>query len=174
MAAPHPLRTLARRAHALAEAVGALLLAVIFIAFIVQVLFRYAFNFPVGWTSDLAVAAWLWLVLWGAAFVLKDDDEIRFDLLSSAVGRRARIGMGIAGALAIVVLFALSLPAAYAYVSFMKVERTSYLKIRFDVMYSIYLIFAVAVIARYLWKLVFLLRGREPAAADITQGSSAL
>jgi TRAP-type C4-dicarboxylate transport system permease small subunit len=161
------LRTLARRAHQAAEGLAALLLAVIFVGFIVQVVFRYAFNFPVGWTSDLAVAAWLWLVLWGAAFVLKDDDEVRFDLLSGAVGRRARIGMGI-------VLFAMSLPAAYSYVSFMKVERTSYLKIRFDWMFSIYIIFSVAVIARYLWKLAFLLRGREPATIDITKGSSAL
>jgi TRAP-type C4-dicarboxylate transport system permease small subunit len=53
------------------------LLAVIFVAFIIQIVFRYAFNFPVGWTSELSVAAWLWLVLWGAAFVLRDEDEIR-------------------------------------------------------------------------------------------------
>jgi TRAP-type C4-dicarboxylate transport system permease small subunit len=169
-----PLRTLAQRAHLAAEAVAALLLAVIFVGFIIQIVFRYAFNFPVGWTADLSVAAWLWLVLWGAAFVLKDDDEIRIDLLTGAVGRRARIGMAIVAAVAIVVLFAMSLPAAYSYVSFMKVERSSYLKIRFDWMYSIYIIFALAVIARYLWKLGFLLRGREPTSIDITKGSSAL
>lgn len=174
MPATPPLRSLARRAHQAAEAVAALLLALIFVAFIVQIVFRYVFNFPVGWTSDLSVAAWLWLVLWGAAFVLKDQDEIRFDLLTGAVGRRARIGMAIVGALALVVLFAMSLPAAYAYVSFMKVENTSYLKIRFDWMYSIYIVFSVAVIARYLWKLAFLLRGREPASIDITKSSSAL
>lgn len=174
MPAPHALRTLARRAHQAAEAIAALLLAVIFVGFLVQIVFRYAFNFPVGWTADLSVAAWLWLVLWGAAFVLKDDDEIRIDLLTSVVGRRARIGMGIVAAVAIVVLFAMSLPAAYSYVSFMKVERTSYLKIRFDWMYSIYIIFSVAVIARYLWKLWFLVRGQEPASIDITKGSSAL
>jgi TRAP-type C4-dicarboxylate transport system permease small subunit len=168
------LRKVAERSHRFAEGVAAALLALIFVAFIVQIVFRYAFNFPVGWTSDLAVAAWLWLVLWGAAFVLKDQDEIRFDLLSSAVGRRTRIGMGIVGAAAIVVLFAMSLPAAYDYVSFMKVERTSYLKIRFDWMYSIYILFAVAVIARYLWKLAFLLRGRDPETTDITKSSSAL
>ena len=34
--------------------------------------------------------------------------------------------------------------------------------------------FAVAVVVRYLWKLAFLLRGREPATIDITKGSSAL
>lgn len=174
MAAAHPLRTLARRAHSAAEAVAALLLAVIFVGFIIQIVFRYAFNFPVGWTSDLAVAAWLWLVLWGAAFVLKDQDEIRLDLLTGAVGRHARIGMAIVGALAIVVLLAMSLPAAYAYISFMKVERTSYLKIPFNWMFSIYIVFSVAVIVRYLWKLAFLLRGREPASIDATHGSSAL
>jgi len=52
-----PERTLAQRAHGFAEAVSALLLAVIFVAFIIQIVFRYAFNFPVGWTSELSVAA---------------------------------------------------------------------------------------------------------------------
>ena len=174
MAGSQALRTLARRAHRFAEAVAALLLAVIFVSFIVQIVFRYAFNLPVGWTSDLAVAAWLWLVLWGAAFVLKDEDEIRIDLLTSAVGRRARIAMGIVAAAAAVVLFSMSLPAAYDYVSFMKVERSSYLKIRFDWMFSIYLIFALAVIVRYLCKLACLLRGREPQPIDVTKNSSAL
>ena len=163
-----------RPLHRFAEAVAAFLLAVIVVAFLVQIVMRYAFNWPVGWTTEVSLAAWLWLVLWGAAFVLKDEDEIRIDLLTSAVGRRTRMGMAILGALAIVVLFSMSLPAAYEYVSFMKVERSSYLKIRFDWMYSIYIIFAVAVIGRYLWKLAFLLRGREPASIDITKGSSAL
>jgi hypothetical protein len=48
---------------------------------------RYLFNWPVGWTTELSLAAWLWLVLWGAAFVLKDDEEIRID--SFADRRRA-------------------------------------------------------------------------------------
>jgi hypothetical protein len=53
------------------------------------------FNFPIGWTSELTVVAWLWLVLWGSAFVLKESEEIRFDLLYGAAGPRARIAMGI-------------------------------------------------------------------------------
>ena len=63
------------------------MLAVMFVAFIVQIVFRYFFNLPVGWTSELTVATWLWLVLWGAAFVVKEREEIRFDLIS---GRRPR------------------------------------------------------------------------------------
>jgi TRAP-type C4-dicarboxylate transport system permease small subunit len=47
----------------------------------------------------------------------------------------------------------MSLPASYSYVTFMKVEKSSYLGIRMDILYSIYLVFAVAVIARALRRL---------------------
>jgi len=157
-----------------AENVAAAMLAVMFAAFIIQVVFRYFFNFPVGWAAELSVVMWLWLVLWGAAFVLRDDEEIRFDLLSASVGRRARIMMGIVSGVALVVLYGVSLPATYSYVTFMKVEKASYLKVRMDWLFSIYILFLVAILARYLWRLSYLLRGREPDRADPTQASSGL
>ena len=157
-----------------AENAAAAMLAVMFAAFIIQIVFRYLFNFPVGWTSELTVVMWLWLVLFGSAFVLTEKEEIRFDLLYSSVGPRARIGMAIVFALAIVLLYGVSLKPSYAYVSFMKVEKSSYLKIPMDWLYSIYLIFLVAVIARYLWLLWRLLRGIDPEAADVTKLSSGL
>jgi C4-dicarboxylate transporter DctQ subunit len=157
-----------------AESIAAAMLAVMFVAFIVQIVFRYFFNFPIGWAAELSVVMWLWLVLFGAAFVLRDDEEIRFDLLSAAAGRRARIVMGFVAALALVVLYGLSLPATYDYVSFMKVEKASYLKIRMDWLFSIYVVFLVAILARYLWKLWQLVRGREVEVHDATQASSGL
>ena len=158
--------------HRFAEAVAAALLAVIFIAFIVQIALRYLFNWPVGWTTELSLAAWLWLVLWGAAFVLKDDEEIRIDLLAGRASQRTRRLIGAIGAVSLIVLFGMSLPASYAYVTFMKVEKSSYLGIRMDVMYSIYLVFAVAVIARSLRQLV---RGPPaPSVGDAAAPPSAL
>jgi len=145
-----------------------------FVAFIIQIVFRYLFNFPIGWTSELTVIMWLWLVLWGAAFVVRESDEIRFDLLSGAMGKRTRIAMGIITAVALVVLYAASFPATWKYVTFMKVERTAYLGIRFDWLFSIYLAFAAAVIVRYLWILSHLLRGEEPEQIDLTKSSSGL
>jgi len=157
-----------------AENVAAAMIGVMFVAFIIQIVFRYLFNFPIGWTSELTVIMWLWLVLWGAAFVVRESDEIRFDLLSGAMGRRTRIAMGIITAVALVVLYAASFPATWKYVTFMKVERTAYLGIRFDWLFSIYLAFAVAVIVRYVWILSHLLRGEEPEQADLTKSSSGL
>jgi C4-dicarboxylate transporter DctQ subunit len=157
-----------------AENVAAGLLAVMFVAFIVQIVFRYFLNFPIGWTSELSVITWLWLVLWGAAFVVKESEEIRFDLVYGAVGPRTRRVMGIITGLSIVILYAASLPATVNYVSFMKVEKTSYLKIPFDGLFSIYVFFLVAVIVRYLWILSHLLRGKDPEAPDSTKVSSGL
>jgi TRAP-type C4-dicarboxylate transport system permease small subunit len=148
-----------------AENVLATLLGVMFVAFLLQIVFRYFFNFPVGWTSELTVAAWLWLVLWGSAFVLRENEEIRFDLLYSAVGRRTRRVMGILAGVFLVALYALSFPATWSYVTFMKVERSSYLHVRLDWMYSIYVVFLVAVIVRYVWILWRLVRGKEPEAS---------
>ena len=157
-----------------AENVAAAMLAVMFAAFIIQIVFRYLFNFPIGWTSELTVVLWLWMVLWGSAFVLTDKEEIRFDLIYSSVPPRVRIAMAIVFALSIVALYAASFPASWAYVVFMKVEKSSYLKIRLDWLYSIYLVFLVAIIARYLWLLGGLLRGRDPEAGDVTKVSSGL
>ena len=157
-----------------AENVAAGLLAVMFVAFLVQIVFRYALNFPIGWTSELTIITWLWLVLWGAAFVVKESEEIRFDLIYSAVGRRTRRAMGVITGVAILVLYAGSLPATIDYVQFMKVESTAYLKIRFDWLYSIYIVFAVAVIVRYVWILSQLLRGKDADESDSTTIGSGL
>jgi C4-dicarboxylate transporter DctQ subunit len=137
--------------RARAENVLVLMLAVMFLAFIVQIVFRYLLNFPIGWTSELSTVAWIWLVLWGAAFVLREDEEIRFDLIYGSVGVRTRRAMVIALAASVVVLYGLSLPAVVDYVAFMKVQETSYLDIRFDYLFVIYVVFAVASIVRYLW-----------------------
>jgi TRAP-type C4-dicarboxylate transport system permease small subunit len=145
-----------------AEEFAAFLLAAIFVAFVLQIAFRYLFNFPIGWTSELSVVAWLWLVLWGTAFVLRDHEEIRFDILYQGAGKRVRVGCAAAAAIALVVLYGASLKGSFDYVSFMKVEKSSYLKIPMNWLYSIYVVFLVAIIARYLALLWRLARGHDP------------
>jgi|SRR3954451_7880479 C4-dicarboxylate transporter DctQ subunit len=160
--------------HRRAENIAAGLLAVMFLAFVAQIVFRYVFNFPIGWSSELTVVCWLWLVLWGSAFVLTEREEIRFDLLYGAVGRRARIAMAIVASVAVIVLYGASFKASYAYVAFMKVEKSSYLHIRLDWLFSIYILFLAAVIVRYVCLLWQLLRGKDLQPPDSTQVSSGL
>ena len=118
------------------------MLAAMFAAFILQIVFRYLLNLPIGWTHELSVILWLWLVLWGAAFVVSEREEIRFDIIYGAGRARGpAASMCILTAVALVALYVVSLPAVVDYVTFMKVERTAYLKIRFDWLFSIYIVF---------------------------------
>jgi C4-dicarboxylate transporter DctQ subunit len=141
-----------------AENLLALMLAAMFVAFLVQIVFRYVLNFPIGWTHEISVILWLWLVLFGAGFVVREAEEIRFDIIYGSVGQGP--------------LYGWSLPAMVDYVSFMKVERTAYLKLPFNWVYGVYLAFAVAAIVRYLWLGFRALRGEAPEAFDPTRASS--
>ncbi|MBO6719447.1 MAG: TRAP transporter small permease subunit [Rhizobiaceae bacterium] len=157
-----------------AENILALFLLVMFLAFMAQVIFRYFLNFPIGWTSELTVVTWLWLVLWGAAFVVRENEEIRFDLVYGSVRPGARRVMTIAFAAILLAAYVLSFPAVYDYVTFMKVQATAYMKIRFDLLFSIYLIFAVAVIVRYAWLLWRAVRGKDAGEPDPEHAGSGL
>lgn len=63
----------------------------------------------------------------GRRFVLKDDEEIRIDFIAGRAGPMGRRVMGVIGAASIIALFGMSLPASWSYVTFMKVEKSSYL-----------------------------------------------
>ena len=155
-----------------AENVIAAMLAVMFVAFIIQIVFRYLLNFPIGWTQELTVILWIWLVLWGAAFVIRETEEVRFDIIYASAGAKARRVMCIITSIALVALYVISLPAVVDYVAFMKVESSAYLKIRFDLLFSIYVVFAVAIIVRYIclcWRAVW---GKAPDAFDPTKAGS--
>ena len=134
-----------------AENAAVVMLATMFAALLVQVVFRYFVNMPMGWTDELSLVMWVWLVLWGAAFVVRERDEIRFDLILANAPPGVRRGMRFATAAAVVVLFSVSLPAVIDYVTFMRVQRTAYFHLRFDWVFAIYILFAVAAIVRYLW-----------------------
>ena len=165
------IRKLAAALRGAAEMVLAGLLGVMFFAFTVQIIFRYFFNLPTGWTTELTVVTWLWLVLWGAAFVLRESEEIRIDLVTAMVGRRGRITVALVASVALLALYCLAFVPSWKYVAFMQVEKSSYLKIPMHWLYSIFLFFLLAVIVRYAWLVWQLLRGRDPGAPEPTTTS---
>jgi TRAP-type C4-dicarboxylate transport system permease small subunit len=153
-----------------AENVSAFLLLAMFLCFILQIVARYVFNYPLGWTDEVSVLCWIWCTLWGAAFVLREKDEVRFDIIYSATSANTRRVFTIITGIAAIVLFGIALPAVISYVTFLKVERSAYLGIRLDYLYSIYILFSVAVIVRYAaltWRAI---RGHAP---DIEIGTGA-
>ncbi|HEY5365473.1 MAG TPA: TRAP transporter small permease subunit [Casimicrobiaceae bacterium] len=149
-----------------ADNVTVLLIGTMFVCFLLQIVFRYVLDAPLGWTEEVTVLCWVWVVLWGAAFVLSDADEIRFDIVYSIVPAPMRRAFTAISSIALVVLFSWSLPATWSYVTFMKREHTAYLHMRFDFLYSIYLIFAVACIVKHLRLAWLAYQGATPSDAN--------
>lgn len=159
-------RWLLRRAYD----VAVVLMAVMFVSFLLQIAFRYVLNQPLGWTDEVTVLCWLWVVLWCAAFVLSDAEEIRFDILYSIAPPRLRRVFTATASIALIVLLLVSLPASWNYVIFMKREHTAYLHLRLDFMYSIYIVFVVACVVRHAllaWRAIVGPAATDPKEIDI-------
>lgn len=146
-----------------ADLVGALLFLAMFASFLLQVLSRYVLNAPFGWTLEACLAAYLWFVFWAAAFMLREEDHVRFDLLVRGLPRGVRRRVATMVSLAILGCFALAFPATLDWVQFMAIDRTWTLRIRFDLLFSIYLVFMLAVMARQAGRVLRQLRGAGAA-----------
>ena len=136
------------------------MLTAMFLAFVLQIFSRYVLRAPLGWTLEACLLCWLWLVFWSSAFVLKHHEHVRFSVLEESVGPRVRRVFAIISAIAIIAAFGVALGPSYDFVSFMAIEKTSLIKIRFDYVFSIYLLFCGAMILRYSHRALNAFRGK--------------
>lgn len=148
MTAP-PSASLMQRLQSFANDVQVAMMALMFAAFIAQVAFRYVFNLPLAWTEELVTFLWLWGILWGAAFVMRSRDDIRFDMLYNLLAPAAKRWLTLFASSAIVLILLASLPGAWAYVSFMKVEKSAAMGLPMHAVFSIYLVFVLAMCVRH-------------------------
>src|SRR3546814_8980644 len=58
-----------------AENILCLMLLGMFVVFIMQIVFRYLLNLSIGWTHEISVALWIWIVLFGSAFVIRSEEH---------------------------------------------------------------------------------------------------
>ena len=140
-----------------AEAFGVLLFALLFLVFVVQVTARFVFDRPLAWTDEAAVILYLWVVLWGAALVCRDREHVAFDLLYQGARPPMRRAMALLAALIVGGLAAWSLPGVLDYIYFMRRESTAVMGLRFDAVYLPFALLLVALVLRYVWRIVKLL-----------------
>ena len=138
---------------------GMLLFALLFGVFIVQVIARFGFNRPLGWTDELAVILYIWVILWATAFMVPTRDHVKFDLAYQWASPRGRRVMRAAGGLLIGGLAAWALPENWDYIRFMAREGTPVLGIPFMWVFLPFALLLVSLVVRFGWQLVDTLRG---------------
>lgn len=147
------------------EFIAAAMLAAMFITFILQIFSRYVLLEPFGWTLELCLTLWVWIVFWGNAFVVRERDHVSFDILYLAMPRRPRQILGLVSAAAIVVGMALSFLPTWDYIDFLKIKKSATLKIPMRTIFSIYALFMVVIVLRYAWRFLRILRDGPPDEA---------
>lgn len=138
-----------QRVRRAAEAVLAVMMGVMFSAFIAQVLFRYGLGLPLAWSEELCNFIWLWGILWGASFVMRNREDIRFDMLYNLLPRRVKRVATLASSSIIVLLLAASLPKTWSYISFMQVEKSAAMGIPLNAVFGLYLVFLLSMCVRH-------------------------
>ena len=137
------------------------LLTAMFLAFILQITSRYVFNAPLEWTLEACLTLWLWTVFWASAFCLRNEDHIRFDMLYLLMGQRVRRVLAGLSAAAIIATMAVALPGTWDFVSFLQIKKSASLRIPLFYIFSIYMVFMVATIAAYGWRLWQVIRSES-------------
>lgn len=153
-----------------AEGFAAALMAAMFGTFILQVVVRYtaridwvAVNMPwlqpinYGWTLEFCLAVWVWLIFWGNAFIVRQQDHVTFDILYIAVPPQVRRVFAIITGLAIAIALLASVLPTWDRFIILRLKRTATLGdlfgdwVRMRDIYVIYILFLIAVAARYFW-----------------------
>jgi C4-dicarboxylate transporter DctQ subunit len=145
-----------------AEFIAAAMLAAMFLTFILQIFSRYVLLTPFGWTLELCLTLWVWIVFFGNAFIVRDRDHVAFDIFYLAAPRRLRQVFALVSAAAIATGMIWAFLPTVDYIDWMKMRKSATLKIPLRTVFSIYGIFMVAVALRYLWRFVEVLRKGPP------------
>ncbi len=145
-----------------AEGVAAAMLAAMFLTFILQIFSRYILAEPLGWTLELCLTLWIWLVFFGNAFVVRHQEHVTFDVVYLAVSPRVRQVFALIGAVSIIVGLAVSVLPTWDYIDFMKIKKSATLRIPLRTIFSIYAVFLVSVIVYYAIRVVRIVRLGAP------------
>lgn len=168
------VRALARLLAHLAEGVAALMMAAIFALFVVQIAVRYVLGRPgiaealgleagaFGWTLEAIMVLWLWTIFWGCAFVVRERDHVRFDVLYAALGPGPRRVLAALGAVCITAALWASIGPTWDRMRILAIKSSATLPVKMLPIYSVYFVFLAVVGARCGRRAWRAARGRLP------------
>jgi len=129
-----------------AELIAASLFAVMFGAFIIQVVSRYVFDDPVSWSLEVCSITYVWIVFLASATILKPREHITFDMLYATRSAKWKRYFAIFTSACILAVFLYCLPTTIGYVIFSARHHTPIMGIRLDIIYSCFALFMIGAI----------------------------
>ena len=124
-----------------------------FIAFMINIFFRYVLKNPQNWTHEFSVNSFVIVGLLGACAAYRLEDHVIFDLLYAKLSPRSQNIMRLLSYVIVIVLFSIALPQ-----SIMSVWKnpavTSIMKIPDRFLYMCFPILLISTVCRMAYRLV--------------------
>ena len=139
---------IAAKLRQLADWVACAMFAAVFVIFNYKIFTRYFEHDEAVWADEVLVILFIWIIFWANAFLVRDREQITFDLVYRLLPARAQRYTALARAVLIGGIFAWALPGSLDYIGFLWREHTPVLNLPLDIVYSCFGIFLVAVIVR--------------------------
>ena len=136
----------ALRLRSAAEWVSGIMFAAVFLIFNYKIITRYLEHDEAVWADEVSVILFVWIIFWASAFIVRDREQITFDLAYRPLPPRGKR------------IFAIARHLLIGYILCLWRERTPVLNLRLDFVYACFGIFVVAVAVRSCVSLVLLLR----------------
>ena len=178
-----------KRISRVAEFIAAIILAAIFLIFLLQIFTRYAPKIawlmpiqpihnwmialePIGWTVNLISLLWVWLIFFGCAFFVRESDHVAFDLFFQTLSRYWQRYLAMATALIMVAAMLYSFGPTWDAIfgsRLMELKKIQTLrvpvtgdKIPIKWLFASYIMLMIVITLRYIWRGFMLARNALP------------
>ena len=113
-----------------------------------KIITRYLEHDEAAWADEVSVILFIWIIFWANAFLVRDKEQITFDLVYRQAPDGVKRWMALTRLVLIGGIFLWALPGSVDYLLFLWRERTPVLNLRLDVIYSCFGLFLATVIVR--------------------------
>jgi TRAP-type C4-dicarboxylate transport system permease small subunit len=142
------LTVVAARLQQFADWLASGMFAAVFLIFNYKIFTRYFEHDEAVWADEVLVILFIWIIFWAQAFVVRDKDQITFDLVYRLLPAPMQRLSAIARCSLVGGVFLYALPGSLGYIRFLWREHTPVLNLPLDLVYSCFGLFLIAVVVR--------------------------
>jgi TRAP-type C4-dicarboxylate transport system permease small subunit len=148
-----------------------------FIAFILQVFFRYVIRHPLTWSMEVIVVGFVWTVVFGACYTMRHRGHVKFTMLYDRLKPKPAAVIRLLGNIIIALTFISLVYATVNYALFIGFQKTAVFRISYTFVFMPFAYFLVSITGYTLSELledIRVIRGKLPDSVDHAQAIRAV
>lgn len=119
--------------------------SVMFLTFILQIVARYIFKYPLTWAYEVTVIGFSWTVIFGACYAMRNRSHVMFTLIyDHLTGKKAAVIRLLGNAIIFTAFLLLIVPSA-RYIAFMNFQSTAVFHVKLSWIFAPFVYFLVSI-----------------------------